>query len=587
MRGKGSPRGGKGVRSPGGGRDDVTSPRRGGTGERKESERGVPGKVEEAKNDPGAESVGNGVVASKSIPIDDVVMEVKSSLSAKLDTATILKDLEDKRRQQANNVEESVNGGTGGVGASGGVVRGEMKGFKKPAKRGSKERTVTGDDVGEEDDTEGIDDWRDDIKSQGREKAKGKDRKERLTSKRSKEEEERLGSAAVVAGAVVTAEREADNGKESEVSAARNGVNEVSRKAQAKESKMSAEAVSGGEHDDDDGRGGATEMECEVGGAGRQGEGSPKRMLGPGDRTRDPAGGLSDTRGVTGDAVGGTGELSNEKAKMERKLVMLGGRLVVVTEEVTKKTEEKSVSEVGGDESPVVKVMEGPEVPEKDPTDGNRGGEADEGMKDTDGEKKAGRVTGDLSEGDEERDRRSRKKSREGDEEEREKRRRKKSCEVGDGDEEGERHRERRRRHQRKHRHEDDAEKGEDEDEEKEDAEQRRERRRHKKKHRKDESEKRDKKRRKHRHHRRKRSPSESPELSPSDGEKVKRGEEEDGSSKHKQQRRRQVRSTSAEAEKGAVESDGGVARKRSSSRQKKKRRDPSKSPSESPSSSE
>jgi hypothetical protein len=595
VRGKGSPRGGKAVRSPGAARDEVTSPKgRGGTGDRKEQDRAVPAKSDQGNNDASAKNVSaeNGVAASKSTPIDDVVMEVKSSLSSKLVTATILKDLEEKRRQQPNNPEDSSNGVSGGVPASEAGVGAEIKGFKRPAKRVNKERTVTGDGVSEEEETEVIDDWRDDIKSQGREKRKSKDRKEKFVSKRSKDEEERLGSAPVVTGAKLTAEREVQN-------LVKEAVNEVGREPQAKESKMSGAAVNGGDHDDR-GRWGTADMESDFGGAERQGEGSLKLMLPPADRARDPAGEVTETRRVTENVVVATCEFSNAKVKEKVKEKVIERN--VVTEKVVRTNirEEKVVTEVGGEKSSVVSSLKEPKVLEKDSADANLSGEADEEMgEDTHGEKKNERKAVEVSEGDEERER-SRKKSREGDDaEDRDKRRRKKSQEIGDDDEEEERHRERHRRHQKKHRREvdvekgdvekGDVEKGEDEDEEKEDAEQRRERRRerHKKKHRKDESEKREKRRRKHRHHRRRRSQSESPEASPSGGDKAKRGDEDDGTTKHKQHRSRQTRSPSAEAGKGAAESDEGVTRKRSSSRQKKNRRDPSKSASESPSSSE
>jgi hypothetical protein len=113
-----------------------------------------------------------------------------------------------KRRQQPNNPEDSSNGVSGGVPASEAGVEAEIKGFKRPAKRVNKERSVTGDGVSEEEETEVIDDWGDDIKSQDREKQKSKDRKEKFVSKRSKDKEERLGSVPVVTGAKLTAERE-------------------------------------------------------------------------------------------------------------------------------------------------------------------------------------------------------------------------------------------------------------------------------------------------------------------------------------------------------------------------------------------
>lgn len=562
----------------------MTSPKRkGDPGDRKESDRSVPGKSDQVNNDADTKNVSaeNGTVASKSIPIDDVVMEVKSSLNTKLDTATILKDLEDKRRQQSNSLEDFHNGVSGGVPASEAVVGPEMKGFKKSAKRGSKERALAGDDVSEEEETEVIDDWRDDIKSQGREKPKSKDRKERLLSKRNKDEEERLGSVRAVMVVGLTEERETQNGKDSNF--VRDAVNEFSREPQVK---MSERAVDGADSNDH-GRLGTADIEGEFGGAERQGERSLKRMLPPADRVRDAAGELSDSRLITETVILATSVLSNDKVR--EKVIERN----VVTEKLvsTDIREEKIASEMGGNNSSVVNSLDDPKILEKDLIHCSRRGKADDEMdEDTDDEKKRGRKTVAVSDGDEVRGRRSRKKSREGDDEEdREKRHKKKFQEVGDDDEEQERRRDRQRRHPKKHRHEGDVEKGEDEDDEKEDAEQRRERRRerHKKKHRKDDAEKRDRKRRKHRHHRRKRSPSESPEVSPSGGDKTKRGNDDDGPTKHKQHRSRQVRSPSVEADKGVVESDEGVTRKRSSSRQKKKRRDPSKSPSESPSSSE
>ena len=583
MRVKDSPRGGKVVRSAGAAGDDATSPkRRGGTEERKESDRAVRGKSEAGNNDSGGRNVsaGNGAVASKSIPIDDVVMEVKSSLSAKLDTATILKDLEEKRRQQPRIPEDSINVVPVGLAASETGVGLKTKGFKKPAKRASKERTATGDDVSEEEETEMIDDWRDDIKAQGREKAKSKDRKERMASKRSKDEEERAG-VGTVAGP--RGERDVQNGRESSV--AKEAVSEKSVVPPVRESGMSGRGAHGGD-DSDGGRWGSADIMNDSGVAeSRQGEGSVQRMLPSGDRARGSAGALTETRRVTENVYLATTEIS--KAEVKEKVVEES----VVTEKVVSSSmrEEVVISEVGGEKSSAVKSLKDAEVVEEGPTHGKSRVRADDEMDEgSDDEKKRERTAVEVSEGDEERERRAGKRPREvDDEEERDKRRRKKSHETGGEDEEEERHRERHRRHQRKHRHEGDAEKGEAEDKEKEDAEQRRERRRHKKKHRKDESEKREKKRRKHRH-RRKRTPSESPELSPSGADKTKRGDEDDGSSKHKQQRSRHVRSPSVEAEKGAVDSaDEGATRKRSSSRHRKKRRDPSKSASESPSSSE
>lgn len=607
VRGKSSPRGGKGMRSPGAGRVDTLSPKRkGGVGavraDRKDGEMASPGNGDQVHSESAAKNVSseNGIFVSKSIVVDEVVMEVKSSLNTKLDTATILRDLEDKRRQQSSGVEDSSNAVLGGVPPSEAGVGAEMKGFKKPVKKGSKERTLTADDANEEEETEVIDDWRDDIKSQGREKAKSKDKKERSVSKATKEEEERLGSALVEADSGTAARRDVQNGKEYDYrrdAVKRTGglrevqmetVKEVGGEGQAKESKLPRQPVNGAE-----------------------------------DRTREVPENISIARfEFLNDKV--------EKSLMERNLV---SEMVVSTNI----REEKVVPEVHIEETSVVESVKQNTVLEevegtlkafgeqKDPIDSNTKAMADVEMdedvederesrqktveasvlEDNDNRSRGGESGGVDGEGDDRelgmrkklleageeeksRDRRARKKSREGDEEEDgDKRRKKKSQEGGDVEEDVERHR--RRRHQKKHRHEDDAEKGEEEDEE-EDAEQRKERRRHKKKHRKDDVEKKEKKRRKHRHHRRKRSPSESREASPSGGHKVKEGNDDDDTTKQKSSRSRRSpgRSPSVEAEKGAVESDEGVTRKKSSSRShKKKRREPSKSQSESPSSSD
>lgn len=597
MRGKVSPtKSGKGARSPGVERFDTLSPKRRGDGgavsdDRKAGEATIPGKKDALRSESDAKKVSleNGILWSKSIVVDEVVKEVKSSLNTELDAATILEDLEDKRREQSSGVEESSNAVSGRVPPPEAGVGVEMKGFKKPMKRGSKERTLIADDADEEDETEGIDDWRDDIKSQGREKAKSKEKKERSVSKASKEEEERLGTAAVEGDSGITARRDVQNGEEYD-----NGRGAVKR------------------------TGGLREVQMEtVKEFGEEGEAKESNIVG------QPVNGAEDrTRRVTESVSTSRFEFSYEK--VEKNLMEWNAAPEKLVS--TKIEEEKAAPEVRIEKTSVVDSVKQSAVVvdkegmcttvdvEEDAIDSTTKAGADVEMdEDADDERKAveaavpeddgsrgrGGESGgaDGKEDDRElgtrkmsceagNDRRSRKKSRNGDDEEDcEKRRRKKSQEGGDDEEEVERRRERHRRHQKNHRHEEDAEKGVEED-----AEQRKERRRHKKKHRKDDEEKREKKRRKHRHHRRKRSPSESREASVSGGDKIhQEGNDEVYAAKQKRSRSRRSpeRSPSAEAEKGAVESDEGATRKKNSSRsQKKKRRDPSMSPAECPSSS-
>lgn len=141
-------------------------------GVRKELDKTDHVKIDQPKRDSSAKDVvvGNGRVANKGTAVDEVLMEIKSSLNTKLDTATILKDLEDKRRQQLSSFDGSKNAVSGSAPSPEAAVGSDVKDFKKPLKKCCKESTSTGDDVSEEEETELIDDWRDDFKSQGREK---------------------------------------------------------------------------------------------------------------------------------------------------------------------------------------------------------------------------------------------------------------------------------------------------------------------------------------------------------------------------------------------------------------------------------
>lgn len=603
MRGRGSPRDRKVVRSPDTARENTPSPdRKKSAGavreERIEAERLFSEKGDDVLSDSAGQNVAsvNGVLTSKSVVVDEVVLEVKSSLNTRLDTAAILKDLEEKRMQQLSGVEDSSKIGLGGGPPLETGAVAEMKGFNKPVKRGSKERALTVDDAIDDEETELIDDWRDDIKFQGREKPKSKDKKERLVSKASRHEEERLITAAAEIDSGVAVPRDVQNGNDYDDAVKGPGGLFVETQA---------------------------EIVTEVGGW--------KELKLPVNGTNHRS------RRVTENVSIATFEFSDgvKKSSIERHPVL--------EEFVSSNVKETKLLQEGGSEkTSVVEIVKQGEVLgelvgtpkpfglDKDPIASDRKGGSDEEMgEDADDETKS-RVkpveASELADGDDgrvrrefpgvdaegidqelvirkksveagaeekPRDRRSRKKLRDVDDEDGEKRRRKKSQEAGDEGEEEDRRRDRHRRHRRhhkKHRLEDAVEKGEDEDEEEEDADQRKERRRLKKKQRKDDEERREKKRRKHRHHRRKRSASESTEVPPSGGDKVKEDNDDDTSTKQKRRRSRRSseRSPSVEAEKVGVESDEVLKKKKSSSRShKKKRREASKSASESPSSSD
>lgn len=552
-RGRYSPKDVKEIRSQSAVKEGTQSPKRkGGSGA---TERERSGKVDQLQSESAAKNVSleNGILANKSIVVDEVVMEVKSSLSTKLDTATILKDLEDKRRQQ---LEDSSNVVAGDMPSSEAGEGAETKGFKKPVKKGSKEKTSTADDGSEEEETEVMDDWRDDIKSQGRKKPKSRDKKEKLVSKTSKDEERLVVSP----DAAMETRKEVQNGKDHDrggwTEVRKVTVKEVVGQGQANELKLSEQPVNGANH-------------------------RSRRVI-------------ENVAIATSELITEVKNNVTERYVVAENLTSTEAKVAHEAEvdDITMVEDVKSTKEV---EETIITVGMGKDQASVDEVADHerKVGEASGSENDDDGrvfgvlppdedELVMGVTTLPVDEEEKPRDRRSRKKS---EEDVSGKRRRKKSREAGDDGEERERRRERHRRHHKKHRQEEVVEKGEDEDEEKEDAEQRKERRRHKsRKHKKDDVEKREKKRRKHRTHRRKRSPSESPEASPSGENKVKDDEDTTKQKSHRS-RRSSERSPSVEA---GVESDEGVTRKKSSSRShKKKRREPSKSASESPSSSE
>lgn len=620
VRRKGSPKGEKVVGSPSASKDHTMSPRKRGAldpvdGGKKASDKVDSARTDQLKSDSTAKNItlGNGTVSSKNLPVDEVLMEIKSSLNTKLDTATILKDLEDRRRKQSSSLENSNNIVCGGVPPPEAVVGSDVGGFKKPLKKGNKEKTPAGDGVSEEEETEVIDDWRDDIKSQGREKHRNREKNYRPISKKSKDEEGEVQNA-----------KASDFTREAKI--AKEGAKELQEKV-VKTVGQPQKDVDIIDHE----RKGAKDAESDLGIADMQVEGPQKLVPSQLERVKASSGRSIDMASVYDNVMISTSQVVEEKVR-ER---MMGPDLVSEKLVSTDVREEKYAQKSRDDKILITESVKEMDVLEEvdarlkeskrfdgedDVNVGNGKSKGDEEMDEDVDEKKRRRKIVEISDGEgdhdrrerrrsrgvgtegedhelrvrkksrdvygegEERDRKSRKKSLEDEEDHDKDRRRRRKSQEGDDDEDQDRRRERHRRHQKKHRHEDDVEKAEDEDDV-EDADQRKERRRHKKKHRRDDPEKREKKRRKHKLHRKKRLLSESPELSPSGGGKSKRGDDET-IIKHKHHRSKKSSERSPSVE-GTLESDEGVARKKSSSRHKKKRREPSKSPTESPSSSD
>ncbi|XP_024383168.2 uncharacterized protein [Physcomitrium patens] len=301
---KGSPKGGKLVSSPGTSKDHIMSPKGrerldSVDGVRKELDKTDHVKIDQPKRDSSAKDVvvGNGRVANKGTAVDEVLMEIKSSLNTKLDTATILKDLEDKRRQQLSSFDGSKNAVSGSAPSPEAAVGSDVKDFKKPLKKCCKESTSTGDDVSEEEETELIDDWRDDFKSQGREKNKNKVKKERVTVKKSKVEEE----------------REVQNGKGCDSIRDAKIVKKVAE-FQGKEVKGTRQAQNGVESNDH-GRWGTRDMDSDFDIADMQVEGPPKRVLSPPERVKDPVSNLVDVARVVENFTVSTAQIIDEKMK--------------------------------------------------------------------------------------------------------------------------------------------------------------------------------------------------------------------------------------------------------------------------------
>ena len=568
--------------------------------------------------------------------IVDTVFKVDSNTEnkapkAKLDTASMLKDLEDKTRQHPSTLEALRNAVL--LEPESGL---ETKGFKKPAKRGSKDRSFMGDEETEDAEPVIIDDWRDDIKEQGREKPRSKEKKERAPSKKSKDGEERVavdankslpgvdndvyqnGKYVVMSGDVskhveiaitspyISTEKRYPELQENERRSKEKTLQEQHGKVNSLDDSKNANNVVGDRWLKGTNSESSTYFEdvrvtaertYEVGNYNS----TEDLMLGPETLKKGMQTSVSKKLVSTN-----TFEDRYQDATMERvaKVLVAEESRVEVdkfpekglgkSEDLYGKYKSKSGEEIDEEEH-YRKGNRKTKVLHEEDEDHERKRRRKSRAADTeaeDQEQKGKKNAEELDQEEEEFDIRASRGPQDLDEEEEDRRIKKKTQEVGEDPEDQERRKERHRQHRKKHRHEDDP--GRDDDgEETEEGDSRKERRRHKKKHKKDEDvDKRERKQRKHKRHRKRRSPAESPELSPSGGTGKSKRANDDSIVKHKHHRWKRTsesreRSPSADADKVRGFSHEGGPHKKSSSRHKKKRRDQSKSDSDSPSSSD
>lgn len=565
--------------------------------------------------------------------IVDTVFKVDSNTEskvpkAKLDTASMLKDLEDKTRQHPSTLEALRNAVL--LEPESGL---ETKGFKKPAKRGSKDRSFMGDEEIEDAEPVVIDDWRDDIKEQGREKSRSKEKKERAASKKSKDGEERVvvdanksligvdnivhrnGKYVVMSGDVlkhvevaitspyISTEKRYLELQENERRSKEKSLQEQHGKVKSLDESKNAKNVVG----DRWLKGGNSQSSTYI-----------EDMRVTAERTYE-GGNYNSTEGV----------MQGPETLKKGMPISVSQKLVSANtfEDRYQDATMERVSKVLVAEESRVEVDKFPErgLGKSEDLYGKYKSKSGEEVDEEEHYRKGNRKTKVLHEEDEDQERKRRRKSRAADteaedqeqkgkknaeeldqeedldrrggrgaqdlDEEEDQRIKKKSQEVGGVPEDQERRKERHRQHRKKHRHEGDP--GNDDDGEETEGDSRKERRRHKKKHKKDEEvDKRERKQRKHKRHRKRRSPAESPELSPSARTGKSKQANDDSIVKHKHHRWNRTsesreRSPSADADKVRGLSHEGGPHKKSSSRHKKKRRDQSKSESDSPSSSD